>query len=1057
MVNLARPYVGLFPVFVLVALVVAFGLFTRQASREAQLGVDHTHSVIEHLQLELEGILNAETGQRGFLLSEDTAYLTSYNAAHQLISTTADQLRQLVGDNPDQMARLRALQGVISAKLDELAQTVTLAKAGHHDEAIAIIRTDIGRNLMLDIRARIAVMIDAEQILLARRQAEAETTRGRVKWVTYIGTSGAALFAVLLFMTLSRDQKRRAAAAVELARMESRYRGLLEAAPDAMVVVNQAGDIVLLNVQAEKQFGYSRGELVGQAVKNIIPEGFAERLKADDLRSAADALAQQIGTGIELVALRKDGSEFPIELMLSPLESAEGILVTAAIRDISVRREAEKHLEQTISELGLLSAKLAASEAMMVEAETIARVGSWDLDLQSKRLAWSAEMFRIFGLDPATTTPSYATMLARVHPDDRPAVKRDFPELYASRTDRTIDHRIVMDDGAVKAVHQHVRTTYNTEGQALNLIGIVQDITERKNAEDKLQFANILLQTEMEASPDGILVVDAKRRITSFNIRFAYIWKIPLPDLVAGNDDMVLANLASLVKDPQKFAAQVGDLYNHPDKASHDELETTDGRIIERHTVSLLTPGGENLGRVWFFRDITERKHAEASALHMARHDVLTGLANREDFVEALQHPIAQAKRGGKGFAVIYLDLDHFKDVNDTLGHPVGDQLLKAVADRLRSNTRETDTVARFGGDEFAVVLPDISEPSDAGILADKLIKAIADPFAIQGNDIHTGASIGIDLFGPEAADAETLLSHADVALYRAKSEGRGSYRFFTEAMDAEVRARVTLGAELREAIDGGQLFLAYQPQVAVDSERITGVEALVRWHHPTRGILGPELFIPLAEKIGLVTKLGRWVLWTACRQAKAWMDEDFAPIRIAVNVSVLQFKTPMALETEITAALAETGLPPELLELELTETVVMTASQEHYDILPRLRQAGVTLALDHFGTGYSSLEYLSQFPADRIKIAQNFVKHLETMPRDAAIVKATIGLAREMGIKVIAEGVETREQLELLKGWGCPEVQGFYFAAPLMVEDVTLLMRAGGILQPGAGSIQSK
>ncbi len=437
---------------------------------------------------------------------------------------------------------------------------------------------------------------------------------------------------------------------------------------------------------------------------------------------------------------------------------------------------------------------------------------------------------------------------------------------------------------------------------------------------------------------------------------------------------------------------------------------------------------------------------SQAEALKVARYDVLTGLANRGVFVEALEEAIARARLGDNGFAVIYLDLDHFKDVNDTLGHPVGDELLRAVADRLRLNTRATDTVARFGGDEFAVIVADIKEPADVAIVADKLIKAIAAPFSIQGNEIHSGASIGIDLYGPDAKEAEVLLSHADVALYRTKSEGRGSYRFFTDAMDVEVRTRVTLGSELRAAIDADQLFLMYQPQVAIDSGRITGLEALVRWRHPERGLIPPDQFIPLAEKIGIVAKLGHWVLSTACTQAKAWLDAGVPPVRIGVNLSALQFKTPFTLERDILATLAEAGLPSRWLELELTETILMETFHEHSELLMNLRRSGITIAIDDFGTGYSSLDYLRRFPVDRIKIAQNFVRHLETGSGDVAIVKATIGLARELGIAIIAEGVETREQVRLLKAWGCGEAQGFYFARPLTDSEVVSVLREGTV-----------
>jgi len=572
-----------------------------------------------------------------------------------------------------------------------------------------------------------------------------------------------------------------------------------------------------------------------------------------------------------------------------------------------------------------------------------------------------------------------------------------------------------------------------------------------ERSEDGLQRANIFLETEMQASPDGIMVVDEKGEIISVNQRFIDMWHLPPIALGSIYSDSALATAASVVKDPQRFTESSKFLYDHLDVRAEDEIEFLDGRIIERRTATLKTPGDAYLGRVWYFRDITERKKAESLALHLAHYDALTGLANRSVFVEALSFAIAQAERGKTGFAVIYLDLDHLKDVNDTLGHPVGDELITAVAGRLSSAMRGSDTVARFGGDEFAVLASGVSTVAEAAGVAEMLLKAFADPFSIRGNDIRTGASIGIDLYSPECTAAETLLSHADVALYRAKSEGRGTYRFFTDAMDRAVRTRVTLGAELRTALSTGQLFLMYQPQVAVESGKIIGLEALVRWRHPERGLIGPNVFIPVAESTGIIVPLGQWVLMTACRQAKAWLDESIAAVRMAVNVSGLQFKTPLELEGNIAAALLETGLPPRLLEIELTETVLMDVSLEHSEALARLRESGVTIAIDDFGTGYSSLGYLRRFPVDRIKIAQEFVKDLTTMPGQAAIAKATIGLAHDLGIAVIAEGVETRDQLEALRGWGCQEIQGYYFAKPLGVEDVALAFRNGGILRDGA------
>ncbi len=580
------------------------------------------------------------------------------------------------------------------------------------------------------------------------------------------------------------------------------------------------------------------------------------------------------------------------------------------------------------------------------------------------------------------------------------------------------------------------------EGRPVGL-AILRDITERKAAEHQLQFANSLLASEIEASPDGVLAVEAEGPVASFNRRFLDMWSIP-PDVAERRDaDAVLETVMCQLKEPDVFRTQVRQFRDHPGDTLHGEIELKNGCIFEFHFAGMWSEPNQFVGRICFFRDITERKRAERQITEMAGSDALTGLPNRRAFVDALEQALARARRGEKGFAVLYLDLDHFKDINDTLGHPVGDLLLQAVARRLRASVREIDTVARFGGDEFAVIEADIGEPGDAAILADKLLKAISKPFSIQGNEIRSGTSAGITVYGPAAADAETLLSDADIALYRAKSEGRGTYRFFTDSMDAEVRARVRLGAELRMAIETGQLFLLYQPQIDIETRRIAGLEAMVRWNHPRRGVLGPEDFVAVAEQSGLIVALGGWIMREACRQTRAWLDAGLDPCVVAMSVSRLQFKTALELENDITAILTQTGLTPNRIELEVTESVLMEASREHNDVLVRLRQSGLRLAIDDFGTGYSSLGYLRQFPVDRIKIARLFVKDIADY---AAIVRATISLALALDLNVIATGVESAEQLDLLKDWGCREAQGAYFAPPLPPEAIAERLRRGRV-----------
>ncbi|MEP6884804.1 MAG: EAL domain-containing protein [Gammaproteobacteria bacterium] len=709
----------------------------------------------------------------------------------------------------------------------------------------------------------------------------------------------------------------------------------------------------------------------------------------------------------------------------------------------SVLAEIRLQIKQAI-----ILARLSKSETLMEEAQAIAHVGHWEFDETTNSFTASKEAYRIYGFDPATIRATWDMVIARVHTDDRAMVDKDFKQALADRTAFGTEHRIVLDDATVKFVQVAGRVFSGAQRKTVYSLGTVQDITSRKNFEIKLQFANSLQSAELEASPDGIMVIDADDHIISYNRRFATMWEVPLPGLETGDHARVLAATMAVMKDPGQFRARVQHFYAHPVEAGQDELETLSGQSIERYTAGLLSETGDSLGRVWFFRDISARRKAEALLLHTVRFDALTGLVNRAVTVEALQHAIVASKRRGNTFAVFYIDLDNFKDVNDTLGHPVGDALLCAVAGRLRSNTRDFDTVARFGGDEFAIVVEDVHEPADAGVLAEKLLHELNEPYLIEGNTIRIGASVGIDFHGPDAPDAESLLSHADIALYRAKSEGRGNYRFFTSAMDADVRARVAMGAELRKALDGGQFFLLYQPQVTIDTGHIVGVEALVRWRHPERGVLGPQLFIPQAERFGLIREIDHWVLWTACRQAKAWLLAGIPALRMSVNLSALEFKPYSALELDIIAALAETGLPPGQLELELTETVLMEASREHNDFFQRLRHRGITIAIDDFGTGYSSLAYLSQFPSDRIKIAQEFVRGLPSMSESVAIVKATIGLARDLGMMVIAEGVENREQLDLLKSWGCGEIQGFYFSKPMACAELLPLLSGGGIIR---------
>jgi diguanylate cyclase (GGDEF)-like protein len=445
---------------------------------------------------------------------------------------------------------------------------------------------------------------------------------------------------------------------------------------------------------------------------------------------------------------------------------------------------------------------------------------------------------------------------------------------------------------------------------------------------------------------------------------------------------------------------------------------------------------------------------ANSRILELAQTDILTGLANRRAFVKRLTMAFTASWRGAPPFAVLYLDIDNFKDVNDTLGHAMGDLLLKEVVTRLRAAVRPQDLVSRFGGDEFAILLPEVTDPATAENLAEAIGKLLAEPFSVNGHKVRITSSIGIALYSSDVAGPEAMMMQADLALYGAKDEGRNCYRFHSQDLDHEVRERVRIADELLQALDQSELDLYYQPQVELSTGRIIGLEALVRWNHGTRGLLAPAAFIPIAERTGAILPLGRWVFETACRQLKAWQAEGVAPQLVAVNVSGVQFKNAAELEREVEDSLTRWSLNPGHIELELTESVLMEATQRHSNTLEKLRQLGMKIAIDDFGTGYSSLKYLTTYPVNRLKLAPEFVSRVTVDYRNAAVVRAAIRLANELGLEVIAEGVETEAQVRFLLGAGCEQAQGYYFSRPVPAAKATELLRAGRI-QPETGAMR--
>jgi diguanylate cyclase (GGDEF)-like protein len=428
---------------------------------------------------------------------------------------------------------------------------------------------------------------------------------------------------------------------------------------------------------------------------------------------------------------------------------------------------------------------------------------------------------------------------------------------------------------------------------------------------------------------------------------------------------------------------------------------------------------------------------------YLAQHDSLTDLPNRMLLNDRLTEAIALSSRHERKLAVLFLDLDRFKHINDSLGHIVGDRLLQSVGRRLFTCVRSSDTVSRQGGDEFVVLLWEVKHAPDAAVAAEKILQALREPHLIDQHELHITGSIGIVTYPDDGTDAETLMKKADFAMYHAKETGRDSYQFFKSEMNVQAIERQSLEGSLRHAIERQELLLYYQPKINLATGGMTGVEALIRWHHPQRGLVPPGQFIAIAEECGLIVPIGRWVLSEACRQARAWQVAGLPPMCVAINISSVELRAP-GFASGVRAILRETGLEPRYLELELTETFLMQDSRSTAEVLKELKEIGVLLALDDFGTGYSSLSYLKRFPIDAVKIDQSFVRDLTTDPDDAGIVTAVIAMGRSLHMRVVAEGVETREQLAILQEHGCPQGQGYYFSRPVPAVEFRQLLEFG-------------
>jgi len=858
------------------------------------------------------------------------------------------------------------------------------------------------------------------------------------------------------------------------------FYSFVEATDDWVWEIDQKTVYTYVSPQVQDILGYKPEEVLGKTVFDLLPSEEAQRFieifcgifaKHEPFRSVEYTICHRSG---ELVILEASGV---------PFFNADGIFCgyRGINRNSTKKTQREKILLKKISYLELLqSVTAAANEALTMEnalqvaVDQVCFHTKWPVghvyimdkdnkDLMIPTAVWHLENRKRFeALQKATAISNFsrgAGLPGRILASGKPAWIIDVrSDLNFHRTKLVEDLGVkscfgfpVMIGTSVLAVLEffsaEMKEPHEQLLEVMSNIGIqLGHVIKRKLSEEALLESEERFRSVAQAANDAIISANTHGNIVSWNrgaqVMFGY------------SEEEILGKTLTLLM-PERFR-------NAHEEGIKRASKTNERRIIGK-TVELfgLRKDGSEFPlelsvSLWetregkFFsgiiRDITGRKQAEERLQHLAHHDEVTGLANRSMFFERLNQELSRARWHNRLLAVLFLDLDRFKVINDTLGHATGDSLLRAVGKRIKDTAREGDIIARLGGDEFAVMLVDVAEVHDIPTIAKKIIDALNKPFVLEGKDIFVTTSIGIGIFPDDGNEAEVLLQKADIAMYRAKEEGKNTYQIYSPAMNTMALQRLTMETQLRQALERNEFILHYQPKVDLNTGRIIGMEALIRWQHPELGIVSPNEFIPILEETGLILPVGEWVIRTACAQNKAWQENGFTPLRVAVNLSARQLKQQSIVEMAV-GVLNETGLHPTYLEMELTENILMEHKRGSIAMMDELNARGIHFAIDDFGTGYSSLSYLRRFTIHSLKIDRSFIQNIATDPDSAVIVKAIIAMAKNLRLKVVAEGVETGEQLEFLLQHKCDEIQGYYFSPPLTVEKFTHLLKEGRCL----------
>jgi diguanylate cyclase (GGDEF)-like protein/PAS domain S-box-containing protein len=835
------------------------------------------------------------------------------------------------------------------------------------------------------------------------------------------------------------SQRKRAEEAIR--ESETRYRLLFERNLAGVVRTSLEGRIVECNPAGARMFGYgSPEEIISTSIIDAYQtisdrEAFLKKLKAEKKL-----------TNHEMSFRRKSGDSFWAMLNASTVDDDSGVpgFIEATLVDITDSKRSEEVLRQAARRLSAQHSILDTERNMLRALIDNIPDFIYVKDAESRFVVANRHVARVMGVETQeallgkTDFDFYPQEIAKAFYEDEQNVMRSGQPLY-NREEKAVDNA----GNEIHILTTKVPFRDNT-GQVTGVAGVGRDITDRKRAEEALRTAEEKYRAIFEDAVIGIFQATPDGRPLSINRALAEIH---------GYDSatQLMAEVANVVSElfvhPDQME-EIGKVLAEKGVVRNLELELYRKDRSKRSVLANIRGVRDAGGRLTLIEgtmeDITDRKQAEERVQFLAYYDALTGLPNRTLLQDRLGKALASARRRKEKVAVMFLDLDRFKIINDSLGHSIGDQLLQNVAERLRNWSREQDTVARIGGDEFVIVLCGVKDVPDVAVAAERVMDTMVADLLIQDRRFNVSCSIGISIYPDHGLDSETLIKNADAAMYSAKESGRNNFRFFTNEMNVQVVERLTIEHNLRLALERDEFFLVYQPQMDIRSGQIAGMEALIRWRHPELGLVLPGRFMSVAENSGLILPIGEWVLRTACRAARHWQEQGLPPLPVAVNVSAIQFRQE-AFGALVRNVLQTIGLATHFLELEVTESLLLSNAERSLPVLHELKAMGVKLTIDDFGTGYSSLSYLRHFPINKLKIDRSFIKMVASNPGDAAITAAIIVMAKSLNLKVIAEGVEDSAQMSFLEAHQCDEIQGYYFSKPLTCDEITAKLRQGG------------